>query len=149
MADLYSEIGQNARSTAPSSEMGTPKITPVILNANGSTLPNGETVWAPNDTDEGNYLINSEFRAANSTIFRAIRALQEYVEVYEIGCTSDSSILTVMCRDSSIPYNPGDTFQNSPNTITILETAVRNALFPDGQDVIVEIGRVKDDDTEL
>ena len=149
MPDLYSEIGQNARSTAPTSEMGTPKITPVILNSVGETLPNGSSSWAPNDTDAGNYLVNSEFRAPNSDIFKAIRALQEYVEVYEVGCTSGSSILTVMCRDSSIPYNPGTTFQDVQARVTKLETAVRNALGMGGQFVQVEIGRIKDDDTEI
>jgi hypothetical protein len=51
-----------------------------------------------------------------------------------------------MCRDSSIPYNAGDTFQNEGNTITKLQTAVRAALG--GAAVIVRIGRIADDDTD-
>jgi hypothetical protein len=147
MPDLYSEIGQNARRTIPSSEFGTPKITPVILLTNGETLPSGNTVWAPNDSDEGNYLIDSDFRAPNSDIFKVVRAVQEFCEVYEVGCTSDSSILTVMVRDSSIPYDAGDTFQNVNNVITKLQTAAREAL--DGALVTAKIGRIKDDDTEV
>jgi hypothetical protein len=146
MADLYSAIGQNARRTIPSSEFGTPKITPVMINTNGETLPSGNDVWTPNDSDQGNYDINGDFRAANSDVFLAVQAIQQFCEVYEVGGSSESDHLTVMCRDSSIPYDEGDTFQNDGNTITKLQTAVRAALG--GAAVNVEIGRIVDDDTD-
>ena len=145
MADLYSSIGQNARRIFPTSEMGTPKITPVIINVNGQTLPSGNDVWANNDTDVENYDITSDYQTQGD-VFLAIQAVQQFCTVYEVGCSSDSSILTVMCRDSSIPYDAGDTFQNEGNTITKLQTAVRAALS--GATVLVRIGRIKDDDTD-
>ena len=146
MADLYSEIGQNARRTIPSSEFGTPKITPVIIDTNEETLPNGDNSWVDED-DVENYNIDGEYRAPNSDVFKAEQAIQEFCEIHEVGCTSDSYILTVLVRDSSIPYDAGDTFQNAGNTITKLQTAVRAAL--DGAAVTVKIGRIKDDDTEV
>jgi hypothetical protein len=146
MADLYSVIGQNARRTIPSSEFGTPKITPVIINTEEETLPNGDNSWV-DESDVENYNIDGEYRAPNSDVFKAVQAIQEFCEIHEVGCTSDSYILTVLVRDSSIPYDAGDTFQNAGNTITKLQTAVRAALG--GAAVTVKIGRIKDDDTEV
>lgn len=146
MPDLYSEIGQNARKTIPSSEFGTPKITPVMINTDGETLPSGNNVWCPNDSDAGNYDVNSDFRTANNDIFKVVQAIQEFCEISNVGGSSDSDHLTVMCRDSSIPYDAGDTFQNDGNTITVLQTVVRAALG--GTQVSVRIGRVVDDDTD-
>lgn len=147
MADLYSTIGSNARKTIPSSEFGTPKITPVILNTDNSTLPSGNDIWCPNDnSDILNYDLNSDFRAANSDVFLAVQAIQQYCEVYEVGGSSSSVFLTVMCRDSSIPYDDGTTFQNDGSTITKLQDVVRTALG--GAEVLVYIGRTVDDDTD-
>ncbi len=139
--------GQGVNSTRifPSSEFGTPKITPVIINTDGETLPSGNSVWANNDTDVTNYNIDSDFQTQGD-VFLAVRAIQQFCEVYEVGGSSDSSFLTVMCRDSSIPYDAGTTFQNDGTTITILETAVRAAL--EGAQVLVYIGRTVDDDTD-
>ena len=138
--------GVNTRRIFPSSEFGTPKITPVIIDIDGATLPSGNDVWANNDTDVENYDITSDYQTQGD-VFLAVQAVQQFCEVYEVGCSSDSSILTVMCRDSSIPYDAGDTFQNDGNTITKLQTAVRAALG--GASVLVRIGRIKDDDTEV
>jgi hypothetical protein len=153
MADLYSltpqgmtnTFGGNTKRIFPTSEMGTPKITPVIINVNGQTLPSGNDVWADDDTDVENYNLDSDYQTQGD-VFLAIQAVQQFCTVYEVGCSSDSSILTVMCRDSSIPYDAGDTFQNEGNTITKLQTAVRAALS--GATVLVRIGRIKDDDTD-
>ena len=144
MSDLYASIGQNTKRIFPTSELGTPKITPVIVNTDGQTLPSGNDVWANNDTDVDNYDITSDYQTQGD-VFLAVQAIQQYCEVYEIGGSSDSNILTVMCRDSSIPYDAGNTFQNSGNTITKLQTLVRAALG--GASVLVTIGRIKDDDT--
>ena len=143
MADLYSTLGDNRRAK-PSSNFGTPKITPVILHTNGETLPSGESSWTSNDTDVDNYSQTSEYQTRGD-IFLAVQAVQQFCEIYEVGCSSDSNYLTVMCRDSSIPYDEFNTFQNSGNTITKLQTVVRAAL--DGAAVLVTIGRIKDDDT--
>ena len=146
MADLYSEIGQNARRIFPTSEMGTPKVTPIILDAGSATLPgSNQSVWTSTDTDAGNYLITSEYQTQGD-VFKAVQAIQQYCDVHEVGCTSGSTDLTVFVRDSSIPYDAGDTFQNPGNVITKLQTAVRAALG--GAEVEVTIGRVKDDDTD-
>jgi hypothetical protein len=125
--------------------MGTPKITPVIILGEGQTLPSGETLWADNDDNEDNYDITSDYQTQGD-VFLAVQAIQQFCEVYEVGGSSNSNTLTVMCRDSSIPYDAGDTFQDDGDTITVLQTAVRAALG--GAAVLVQIGRVVDDDTD-
>jgi hypothetical protein len=145
MADLYSSIGQNTKRIFPTSEMGTPKITPVIIWTDGETLPSGETVWASNDGDATNYDLTSDFQTQGD-VFLAVQAIQQFCTVYEVGGSSDSEYLTVMCRDSSIPYDAGTTFQDDGDTITVLQTAVRAALG--GTAVDVTVGRLVDDDTD-
>ena len=146
MADLYSTIGQNTKRIFPTSEMGTPKITPVFIDTDGVTLPSGLTTWADTDTDVDNYLITSDFQTQGD-VFLAVRAIQEYCEVYEVGGSSGSDFITIMCRDSSIPYDTGTTFQDDGTTISVLQTAVRAALG--GSLVLVTIGRIVDDDTDV
>ncbi len=147
MSDLYNTIlGQNTKRIIPSSEFGTPKITPVVLNTNGQTLPSGETGWAIADSSNNeNYNIDSAFQTQGD-VFLAVRAIQEYCEVYEIGCSNDSNRLTVMVRDSSIPYNDGTSFLNEGTAITKLQTAVRAALG--GAEVLVLIGQIAETDTD-
>jgi len=150
MADLYSQaiggttFGKNTKRIFPTSEMGTPKITPVILDTDSQTLPSGESSWTSNDTDVDNYSITSEYQTRGD-IFKAVQAVQQFCTVYEVGGSSDSDFLTLMCRDSSIPYDAGTTFQNDGSTITKLQTAVRAALG--GAAVLVTIGRIVDNDT--
>ncbi len=145
MADLYSSIGQNTKRIIPSSELGTPKITPVIISTAGQTLPSGETAWAADDSNNDNYSITSDYQTQGD-VFLAVQAVQQYCEVYEVGCTSDSYRLTIMCRDSSIPYDDGTSFLNEGSTITKLQTAVRAALG--GATVNVLIGQIGDSDTD-
>jgi hypothetical protein len=145
MADLYSTIGQNTKRIFPTSEMGTPKITPVIINTDGQTLPSGQTTWADGDNDVDNYSITSDYQTQGD-VFLAVRAIQQFCTVYEVGGSSDSDFLTLMCRDSSIPYDAGTTFQNDGSTITKLQDVVRAALS--GAAVLVTIGRLVDDDTD-
>jgi hypothetical protein len=146
MPDLYNTtLGQNTKRIFPTSEMGTPKITPVILYTDSQTLPSGETTWADGDNDADNYDVTSDYQTQGD-VFLAVRAVQQFCEVYEVGGSSDSDYLTVMCRDSSIPYDAGTTFQNDGSTITKLQTAVRAALG--GAAVLVTIGRITDDDTD-
>jgi hypothetical protein len=154
MADLYAAtisgdsaytVGGNTKRIFPTSEMGTPKITPVIINTDNETLPSGNSLWADNDTDAGNYSITSDFQTQGD-VFLAVQAIQQFCEIYEVGGSSNSNYLTVMCRDSNIPYDAGTTFQNDGSTITKLQTAVRAALG--GAAVLVQIGRIVDDDTD-
>jgi hypothetical protein len=153
MADAYSQtisggvtttLGGNTKRILPTSEMGTPKITPVILYTDETNMTSGEDTWAGGDTEAENYNIDSDFQTQGD-VFKAVQAIQQYCEVYEVGCSSDSEYLTVMCRDSSIPYDAGTTFQNDGSTITVLQTAVRAAV---GGSVLVTIGRITDDDTD-
>ena len=154
MADAFSQtisgesaatLGGNTKRIFPTSEMGTPKITPIMINTDSETLPSGNDVWASNSSDVNNYLITGDYQTQGD-VFLAVRAIQQFCEVYEVGGSSDSDHLTVMCRDSSIPYDEGDTFQNDGNTITVLQDAVRAALG--GAEVEVRIGRIVDDDTD-
>jgi len=145
MPDLYSEIGQNARRTKPSSEFGTPRITTVMLNTNEETLPSGETYWST-DNDAENLLITGDYQSANSMVFRAVQAIQQYCEVYQVGGSADSDYLAVACRDSSIPYDDGTSFVDVGSTITKLQTAVRAALG--GAAVLVQVGTFRDDDLD-
>ena len=156
MADLYGQIirgdavgtrtfDQNTKRIFPTSEIGTPKITPVILNTEDALLPSGGEDWASDDTvNTDNYSLTVDFQTQGD-VFLAIRAIQQYCEVYEVGGSVDGNFITLMCRDSSIPYDAGTTFQNDGSTITVLQTAVRAAL--DGAAVTVKIGRVVDANT--
>ena len=155
MADAYSQtisgevataLGRNTRRTAPSSEFGTPRITTVFLDSDGATLPDGETGWAVNDSDADNLLITGEFQSANSNVFLAVQAIQQYCEVYQVGGTADSNLFCVAVRDSSIPYDDGTSFVNVGSTITKLQTAVRAALG--GAAVLVKVGTFRDDDLD-
>ncbi len=146
MANLYSSLGSNARRIVPSSTFGTPHLTSIILSTDGETLPNGSSAWCPNDDDLANYNPDSDFASPGSDVYLAVRAIQQYCEVFQVGGSSDSSFLTVIVRDSSIPYGEGQTFQSEGQTVTALETAVREALG--GTQVLVYIGRITDDDTD-
>jgi hypothetical protein len=157
MADLYNQVirgdgvstatvGGNTKRIFPTSEIGTPKITPVILYTNGyDELPSGGENWAQSDGDADNYSITSDYQTQGD-VFLAVRAVQQFCEVYEVGGSSTSNYLTLMCRDSSIPYDEGTTFQNDGSTITVLQNAVRAALG--NTTTLVRIGRVVDDDTD-
>jgi hypothetical protein len=143
MADLYSQLSRGRR-VQPNS-MFVPQLTPIILDTDTQTLPSGQTTWCDNDSDLDNYSINSDFQQQNGDVFLAVQAIQQWCEVYEIGGASESNLMTVFVRDSSVPYDDGTTFQSEGSTITKLQTAVRAAL---GADVIVKIGRLVDDDTD-
>jgi hypothetical protein len=151
MADLYSQsiggttLGRNTRRTAPSSEFGTPRLTTVLLDTNEETLPGGLTYWS-DDTDAENLLTTGDFQSANSNVFRAVQAIQQFCEVYQVGGSADSNYLAVACRDSSIPYDDGTTFVNVGSTITKLQTVVREALG--GTAVLVKVGTFRDDDLD-
>jgi len=147
MADLYNTtLGQNTKRIFPTSEMGTPKITPIVLNTNGQTLPSGETGWAIADSNNNeNYNIDSAYQTQGD-VFLAVQAVQQYCEVYEVGCSNDSNRLTIMVRDSSIPYNAGTTFLNEGSAITKLQDVVRAALG--GAEVLVLIGQIAETDTD-
>lgn len=146
MADLYSTLGSNARKIVPSSTFGTPQLTSIILNTDGETLPNETEYWCPNDEDLDNYSPDSDFGSAGSDVYYAVRAIQQYCEVFQVGGSSDSNYFTIIVRDSSIPYGPGQTFQSEGETVAALQTAVREALG--GTAVLVTIGRITDDDTD-
>ena len=146
MANLYSSLGSNARKIVPSSTFGTPHLTSIILNTDSETLPNGSSAWCPNDADLDNYSPASDFASPGSDVYLAVRAIQQYCEVFQVGGSSDSDYFTIIVRDSSIPYGEGQTFQSEGETVAALKTAVREALG--GTAVLVTIGRITDDDTD-
>jgi hypothetical protein len=146
MADLYSTLGANARRIVPSSTFGTPQLTPIFLDTDGETLPNGTEYWCPNDDDDDNYNPDSDFASPGSDVYLAVRAIQQYCEVFQVGGTTDSNYFTIIVRDSSIPYGPGQTFLDDGQTVAALQTAVREALG--GAEVSVTIGGIRDDDTD-
>ena len=146
MANLYSSLGSNARRIVPSSTFGTPHLTSIILSTDGETLPNGSSAWCPNDDDLANYNPDSDFASPGSDVYLAVRAIQQYCEIFQVGGSSDSDYFTIIVRDSSIPYGPGQTFQSEGETVAALQTAVREALG--GAEVLVYIGRITDDDTD-
>lgn len=145
MANLYSTLGINARRIVPSSTFGTPHLTSLVLLAD-SVLPNGTSNWCPNDSDDANYDPAGDFASPGSDVYLAVRAIQQYCEVFLVGGSSFSDYFTVIVRDSSIPYGPGQTFQSEGQSIAALEAAVSEAL--DGATVFVRIGRITDDDTD-
>jgi hypothetical protein len=116
-----------------------------MLDTDGVTLPGSLTYWS-DDTDSENLLTTGDFQSANSNVFRAVQAVQQYCEVYQVGGSADSNYLAVAVRDSSIPYDDGTTFVNVGSTITKLQTAVRAALG--GAAVLVVVGTFRDDDLD-
>ena len=151
MADLYSQIirgdgvstntvGGNTRNLQPTSETGTPKLTPIVIY----------NLLDPEDNNPG--WPSSELGLGrNSPQFKVIQALQQFVTVYSVGDTRGNNGFTVICRDSSIPYNDGETFKDVGNTISKLQTAVR-AIATDANykysDLTVQVGMLSDDDTD-
>jgi len=138
MADLYAAtisgdsaytVGANNRRTGVTSEMGTPRLTPLIIDNYGDTT-----------------FYENQFSNPNSIQFKIIQALQQWVTIYVIGQV-DSSDFTILVRDSSIPYNDGDTFANVDNSVDKLEAAVR-ALGVEFENYTVKIGEIDGDETD-
>lgn len=152
MADLYGQVivgdgvstytvGGNTRNLQPTSETGTPKLTPIVITG----------LLDPTDANE-NWPSSELGLGRNGPQYKVVQALQQFVTVYSVGDSrGSSSVLTIICRDSSIPYNDGDTFKNVDNAITKLQTAVR-AIPTDADykysDCVVEVGMISDDDTD-
>jgi hypothetical protein len=138
MPDLYSTtLGQNTRKVKPNSGF-IPKLTPVMVY-------NDDFSWTE-ENDADNYLSTSQYQANNSRVFRAVQAIQQFCEVFEVGNNSFSGTITMMCRDSSIPYDAGTDFNNEGADIAKLTQALTLA-FP-GEFVYARVGLITDDDTD-
>jgi len=152
MADLYNQVlvgdgvstytvGGNTRNLQPTQETGTPRLTPIII----------EGLLDPTDGNE-DWPSSELGLAKNGPQFKVLQALQQFVTVYSVGDSRGSSgTLTVICRDSSIPYDSGETFKDVGETITKLQTAVRAIATDDDykySDLTVEVGMISDDDTD-
>lgn len=161
MADLYnsvnaynadgsvaSRLGDNTRKIGkPRSDFATPTNLPLNVRTGGETLPGTESSsWTTSSNDNDNFLSTSEFNDSNSDIARAVNVIQQYCEVYEVGGASNSSIFTIMVRESSVPYNDGQSFLDEGASITKLTNAL-NAEFG-FTNMEVDIGRIVDDDTD-
>ena len=152
MADLYSQtivgdgvstytVGNNTRNLQPTQETGTPRLTPIII----------EGLLDPTDSNE-DWPSSELGLERNGPQFKVLQALQQFVTVYSVGDSRGSSdTLAVICRDSSIPYDDGETFKDVTSTITKLQTAVRAIPTDDNykySDLTVEIGMISDDDND-
>jgi hypothetical protein len=151
MADLYSQVirgdgvssytvGNNTRNLQPTQETGTPRLTPIII----------DDLYTAAD-DIADWPISQLGLAKNGPQFKVLQALQQFVTVYSIGDSRGDDKLTVICRDSSIPYDDGKTFKDVEEVITKLQTAVR-AIATDDEykysSLTVNIGLISDDDTD-
>jgi hypothetical protein len=161
MADLYnlinaynadgsvaSRLGDNTRKIGkPRSDLATPTNLPLNVRTGDNTLPgSGSTNWTTDSNDNDNFLSTSEFNDSNSDIARAVKVIQQYCEVFEIGGNSGNQMITIMVRESSVPYNDGQSFLNEGDSITKLTDAL-NAEFG-FTTMEVDIGRIVDDDTD-
>jgi hypothetical protein len=157
MADLYNQvivgdgvstysISNNTRNLQPTSEIGTPRLTPLYIQG----LRDPITLEESGSADD--WFSSKDGLAKNSAQFKVVQALQQFVTIYKVGDTrGESSFFTVLCRDSSIPYDGSDTFKDVGNNITKLQDAVRLTPADDDFDyggVIVKIGMISDDDTD-
>jgi len=139
MAQNIQQFPADRPVASATSELGTPRLTPIIIS--GLEGPDGDD-WPTSQSG-----LNSD-----SPQFHVIRAVQTWAEIYQIGDTrGSSSYFTVICRDSSIPYDSGDSYTAVGNTVTKLQSAVR-ALEPVGDydfsDCTVVVGLLSDDDTD-
>jgi len=86
MPDIYSSVGQNARKTVDSSKFGTREL----------SFHQVEDV-----TDVG-----TNYTDSNSIFYKAVRALQEQVEIYAVGTPSGNSFTVVIAADTC-PFPDG------------------------------------------
>jgi hypothetical protein len=129
MADIYDQIpggmtsavGANARKTvADESRFGTPDLTLLIIDINNDEET---SVYFADEGDESTAL------EPNSTLFKALQALQTRVELYKVGQV-DSSEVTVIVRSSSVPLT-GDEELEDGDTNSILSAELSTALGVD------------------
>lgn len=128
MADLYSEIGQNAKRVLTSSDNTGPETTWLLVHNNGENWSGGES-W----TEE------PELTSSNSNNYQAIvDCIQQYCEIYEVVRPAWAR-LALKVRHSSVPYAEGES-KNDQNENSILTDLVR--AHPDlGTDYRVWNGR--------
>jgi hypothetical protein len=130
MADLYAAtisgdsaytVGANARKTlADESRFGTPDLTVLLLDINNDEET---SVYFALEGDESTAL------ESNSTLFKALQALQTRVEIYKVGQV-DSSQVSVIVRSSSVPLSAGEELEDG-DTNAILSALLSTALEVD------------------
>jgi hypothetical protein len=88
MPDLYSsDLGANARKTVDTSKFGTRELSfHQVENLNG---------------------VGTNYTDSDSLFFKAVRALQEQVEIYAVGTPSANDFTVVIAADTC-PYDDGD-----------------------------------------
>ena len=106
MPDLYSsDLGLNTRKTVDTSKFGTRELSfHQIQNLDGA---------GTNYTD------------SNSVFFKAVRALQEQVEIYTVGTPSGNAFTVVIAADTC-PYDDGES-NGDGNRNARLEGIIRTA----------------------
>jgi hypothetical protein len=88
MPDLYSsDLGGNARKTVDTSKFGTRELSfHQVEGLNG---------------------VGTNYTDSDSLFFKAVRALQEQVEIYAVG-TPDTNNFTVVIAADTCPYDTGE-----------------------------------------
>jgi len=119
MADLYAAtisvdsaytVGANNRKTDKTTRMGTPDLTTLVVTGDEGVDYNNEGDW----------------NSPNSDFSVAIRALQQWVEIYHIHEPNFDEI-TVQVRASSVPLASDEALEDG-DTNTVLSNAVSTAL---------------------
>jgi hypothetical protein len=140
MADLYSQataydaagaavstLGANTLTVDKTTRLGTPELTTLVVTGNEGIDYNNEGDW----------------NTPNSDYSKAVRALQQWVEIYHIH-EPDSGSFTVQVRASSVPLASDEALEDG-DTNTVLSNAVSAAL---GETVSVWHATIDGDDIE-
>jgi hypothetical protein len=130
MADLYGQVlrgdgvstytvGANTRKTlTDESRFGTPDLTLLVID-----IDNDETssvYFTDGEGDEDTAL------ESDSTLFKALQALQTRVELYKVGQV-DNTEVSVFVRSSSVPLSAGEELEDG-DTNAILSALLSAAL---------------------
>lgn len=130
MADLYAEIGQNARRVKQKMDNTGPELTWLVCVYTG-----GGAGFAAGTTNE------EQLQVVNTLNHQVLQALQQRCEVYEVVRPS-TGIMSVQVRANSVPYASGSA-EYDGNRNSILEADLVTAGIAD---VEVWNGEFRDDD---
>jgi len=132
MADLYSQVirgdgvstytvGNNTRKTlADESRLGTPDLTLLIIIINNTET---SVYFTDGEGDE------SAAVAGNSTLFKALQALQTRCEIYKVGQVDDAAV-SVLVRATSVPLASDEELEDG-DTNSLLSSELSAALGVD------------------
>jgi hypothetical protein len=128
MADLYSEIGQNARKVLTTSDQTGPETTWLVVTQ-------GEADEFETGTD-----YDAELTTANSSNYKVIQSIGMRCEIYEV-VRPGTGTLAIKVRANSVPYAEGEA-RNDEQQNSILTTEMQANVG----DYTVWNGAFQDDD---